>query len=89
MYRFTQDAIDLDELGARLCRMCEADPIAFGKAAQNMCSPAANLGQPPQVPFVIQLWEARKLTRRRTMNEAAQAGLYTKAAILHVNIGGR
>jgi hypothetical protein len=59
MYRFTQDAIDLDELRSRLRKMTDADLIAFGKAARHMCSPAANLGKPPREPFVIQLPENR------------------------------
>jgi hypothetical protein len=65
MYRFTQDAIDVDELRARLRKMTDAELIAFGKAARNMCSPAANLGQPPREPFMIQLREARAEWKRR------------------------
>ena len=65
MYRFTQDAIGRGGLRARLRKMNEADLIAFGKAARYMCSLAANLGQPPREPFVIQLREARNEWKRR------------------------
>ncbi len=56
MYRFTQDAIDLDELRARLRKMTDAELRR---------SPATNLGQPPREPFVIQLREARAEWKRR------------------------
>jgi hypothetical protein len=69
MYRFTQGTIDLDELRARLRKMTDAELIAFGKAARYMCSPAANLGQPPREPFVIQLREARPEWKRRKRSE--------------------
>jgi hypothetical protein len=59
------DSIDLDELRARLRKMSDADLLAFGKAARNMCSPAANLGKPPRHVFVVQLQEARAEWRRR------------------------
>lgn len=65
MYRFTQDAIDLDELRARLRNMTDAELLAFGKSARNMCSRGANLGKPPREPFVIQLREAREEWKRR------------------------
>jgi hypothetical protein len=63
--QLTSDAVDLDELRARLRRMNDANLIAFGKAARYMCSPKANLGKPPRHPFVIQLQEARAEWRRR------------------------
>jgi len=72
MYRFTQDAIDLDELRARLRKMSHAELIAFGKAARRMCSPAANMGKPPRESFVIQLREAREewMRRKGSANES-------------------
>ena len=63
--QFTSEAVDLDKLRARLRKMNDADPIAFGKAARHMCSPKANLGKPPRQPFVIQLREARAEWKRR------------------------
>jgi hypothetical protein len=57
--QFASDAVDLDDLRARLGKMTDAGVIAFGKAARYMCSPAANLGKPPRQPFVIRLREAR------------------------------
>ena len=61
----SKDAIDLDDLRARLSKMTDAELIAFGKAARFMCSPGANMGKPPREPFVIQLREARVGWRRR------------------------
>jgi hypothetical protein len=75
MYRFTQDAIDLDELRARLRKMTDAELIAFGKAARRMCSRAANLGKPPREPFVIQLREARAEWKRRQTTTLKMAEL--------------
>jgi hypothetical protein len=63
--QLTSEAVDLDELRIRLRKMTDADLIAFGNAAQYMCSPKANLGKPPRQPFVIQLQEARAEWRRR------------------------
>jgi hypothetical protein len=65
MYRFTQDAIDLDDLRARLRKITDAELIAFGRASRNMCSRGANLGKPPRESFVIQLREAREEWKRR------------------------
>jgi hypothetical protein len=63
--QLTSEAVDLDELRARLRKMTDADLIEFGKAARYMCSPKANLGKPPRQSFVIQLREARAEWRRR------------------------
>jgi hypothetical protein len=65
LYRSTEGAINPDELRALLRKMTDAELIAFGRAARNMCSPAANLGKPPREPFVIQLREAREEWKRR------------------------
>jgi len=53
MYRFTQDAVDLDDLRARLRKITDAELLAFSKSARYMCSPMANLGKPLREPFVI------------------------------------
>jgi len=63
--QFTSDKVDLDELRVRLRKMSDAELLAFGKAARNMCSPAANMGKPPREVFVIQLREAREEWKRR------------------------
>jgi len=65
MYRFTSNAIDLNELRARLCKMNDADLLRFGNAAKFMCSPRANFNEPPRESFVIQLKEARAEWERR------------------------
>lgn len=49
----------LDEIRARLRKMPDEELIKFGRAARYMCSPEANLGQPPREVFVVQLKEAR------------------------------
>jgi hypothetical protein len=59
MYVFTQDAVDVEDLRARLRKMNDEELLAFGKSARYMCSPMANLGKPPRELFVIQLREAR------------------------------
>jgi hypothetical protein len=60
-----EQAFNLDQLRQRLMKMTDAELRRFGDAAKFMCSPAANLGQPPREVFVIQLWEAREEWRRR------------------------
>jgi hypothetical protein len=66
MHRFALDVpVDLDELRERLRKMRDEQLRRFGRAAQYMCSPAANCGKPPREPFVIQLEEARAEWRRR------------------------
>jgi hypothetical protein len=57
--------LDPDELRARLGRMTDDELIQCGKAAAYMCTPYANLGQPPRKPFVMQLEAARAEWRRR------------------------
>src|SRR2546428_7729903 len=49
-YAFTQDAVDLEDLRARLRKMNDEEVLAFGKSARYMRSPAANLGKPPREP---------------------------------------
>jgi hypothetical protein len=56
---------DVETLRVRLQKMSDEDLARFGKAARFMCSPGANLGQPPRKVFVIQLNEARWEWRRR------------------------
>jgi hypothetical protein len=56
---------DVEALRVRLQKMSDEELVKFGKAAWFMCSPGANLGQPPRKVFVIQLNEARAEWRRR------------------------
>lgn len=53
------DAVDLNELRARLRKMSYEELLRHGKASAFMCSPRANRGKPPREPFVIQLDECR------------------------------
>jgi hypothetical protein len=59
------EELDIDALRVRLQKMSDEQLVKFGKAARFMCSPKANLGQPPREAFVIQLREARAEWRRR------------------------
>src|SRR6516225_466467 len=56
--------LDVDDLRARVARMSDRALLEFGRAAAYMCSPYANLGQPPRKPFVLQLESARAEWRR-------------------------
>jgi hypothetical protein len=62
-----------DELRARLARMSDRAPLEYGRAATYMCTPYANLGQPPRKPFAIQLEAARAEWRRRHRQELSPA----------------
>jgi hypothetical protein len=44
--------------------------LEFGRAAAYMCTPYANLGQPPRKPFLLQLEAARAEWRRRHGQES-------------------
>jgi hypothetical protein len=57
--------LNVEALRVRLQKMSDEQLMKFGKAARFMCSPEANLGQPPREEFVIQLKEARAEWRRR------------------------
>ena len=57
--------LDPDELRARLAKMSDRELLEWGKAAAYMCTPYANLGQPPLEVFVTQLEAARAEWRRR------------------------
>jgi len=57
--------LDVDELCTRLARMNDRELLEFGRDAAYMCTPYANLGQPPRKPFVLQLEAARAEWRRR------------------------
>ena len=61
----TDQPIDLDELRPRLMKMSDAALRRFGEASKFMCSPRANLGEPPRDVFVVQLRESRAEWRRR------------------------
>jgi hypothetical protein len=56
---------DVEELRARLRKMTDEELLRFGKAAQFMVTPWANMGKPPREVFVIQLRECRAEWRRR------------------------
>jgi hypothetical protein len=72
--RIALDAdLDGDELRARLARMSDCALLEFGRAAAYMCTPYANLGQPPRKPFVLQLEAARAEWRRRHGMESSPA----------------
>ena len=55
--------IDLDELRARLRAMDDRMLRVWGAAAARMCTPEANLGAPAREVFVVQLREARAVSR--------------------------
>jgi hypothetical protein len=65
--------LDPDELRARLARMGDRALLEFGRAAAYMCTPYANLGEPPRKPFVMQLEAARAEWRRRHGQESSPA----------------
>jgi hypothetical protein len=52
---FKPDDVELTELRERLQKMNDTELLTFGKDAQYMCSPFANIGKPPRECFVIQL----------------------------------
>jgi hypothetical protein len=56
---------DVEQLRSRLRKMNDDQLREFGKAAQYMVTPWANLGQPPREVFVIQLGECEAEWRRR------------------------
>ena len=59
MYDFAEETVlDRAQVRARYQRMDDAALLRMGRAARYMCSPYANLGQPPRTNFVIQLEEA-------------------------------
>jgi hypothetical protein len=53
------EEFDIQSLQRRLREMSEEKLLQFGRDAKYMCSPCANLGQPPREVFVIQLKEAK------------------------------
>jgi hypothetical protein len=58
---------DIEQLRARLRKMTDDQLREFGKAAQYMVTPWANLGKPPRDVFVIQLRECIAEWRRREL----------------------
>lgn len=65
MYDFAKDtAPDLEQLRTRLGTMTDAQLVRFGEVARYICSPKANMGQPPVGSFLIQLEEARAEWRK-------------------------
>ena len=66
--------LDLNHLRAMLAKMDDVELERFGRSAAYMCSPAANLGQPPRLVFVLQLEEACAEWRRRHPKAMGLAG---------------
>ena len=66
MYDFSgEKLLDCEQAPRRLERMADAQLRRWGAAARYMCSPTANLGQPPRPNFVLQLEEAIAEWKRR------------------------
>ncbi len=63
------EEFDIQSLQKRLREMSDEKLLQFGRDAKYMCSPSANLGQPPREVFVIQLKEAKLEWRRRYMED--------------------
>lgn len=61
------EEFDIRSLQKRLHEMSGEELFQFGRDAKYMCSPYANLGQPPREVFVIQLKEAKLEWQRRQM----------------------
>jgi hypothetical protein len=59
------EEFDIPSLQKRLREMSDEKLLQFGRDAKYMCSPYANLGQPPREVFVIQLKEAKLEWQRR------------------------
>jgi hypothetical protein len=59
------EEFDIQSLQKRLREMSDEKLLQFGRDARYMCSPYANLGQPPREVFVIQLKEAKLEWRSR------------------------
>jgi hypothetical protein len=55
----------VEALRFRLRKMNDPELLRFGQDAKFICSPIANMGQPPREEFTIQLREARAEWRRR------------------------
>jgi hypothetical protein len=68
-----KDEFHVAALRERLRKMSDEKLLRFGKAAKNMCSPYANMGQPPRECFVIQLNEAKAEWKRRHAEESYAA----------------
>jgi hypothetical protein len=64
----------VENLRIRLRKMTIAELLDFGKAALDMCSPATNLGWPPQDIHVIQLREATEEWKRRARRKKMKGG---------------
>jgi hypothetical protein len=59
------EEFDIQFLQKRLREMSDEKLLQFGRDAKYMCSPDANLGQPPREVFVIKLKEAKLEWQRR------------------------
>jgi hypothetical protein len=64
------EEFDIQFLRKQLRGMSDEKLLQFGRDAKYMCSPDANLGQPPREVFVIQLkeakleWQMRRIANR-------------------------
>jgi hypothetical protein len=76
------DSDDLAQLRDRLRRMTLEELVKFGRVASEMCRPSSEQPQPPQLPFRIQLEEARAEYRRRKTNRECTAGSRHRAQAL-------
>jgi hypothetical protein len=65
MHQIQVIAFDVNQLLERLQKMTDDELRKFGRAAAHMVSPKANMGQPPEETFVLQLAEARAEWARR------------------------
>jgi hypothetical protein len=66
MYDFSgEKLLDREQVRRLLQRMTDDQLRRWGAAARYMCSPEANLGQPPRPNFVLQLEEAIAEWKRR------------------------
>ena len=57
--------LDLEELRARLRNMKDAELNHFLMSVMQMCTPIANMGQPPRDEFIVQLAEIKAEQERR------------------------
>jgi hypothetical protein len=66
MHKFSRnDGPTAEEVRKRLRGMTDEQLPQFGRAANFMCSPGANMNRAPRRPFLIQLHEARREWKRR------------------------
>ena len=65
-----QPQLDLEALRARLRNMKDAELNHFLMSVMQMCTPIANMGQPPREEVIIQLAEIKtEKERRRSLKQ--------------------